>query len=192
MTAARMIIREPDCTAAVWRRQSDHGFKSCLETLAADRLPNDRVVLQLTVLPDASTPLCEIAGTPSGAERAEPIDDVANLAGLFADLMQARYVRLRLQAVRANACRKFHIDVITARLVCTYRKTGTQYGVSHDFADPECIMTVPTGTSIVLRGSLWPENPASGLVHRSPPIEGTGETRFVLVHDPVSEGDALL
>ncbi len=37
--------------------------------------------------------------------------------------------------------------------------------------------------------ALWPEQPASGLLHRSPPIEGTGETRLVLVLDGVMDLD---
>ncbi|MEW7008160.1 DUF1826 domain-containing protein [Lentilitoribacter sp. EG35] len=32
-----------------------------------------------------------------------------------------------------------------------------------------------------------PETPTSGLLHRSPPIDGTGETRLLLVLDPVSD-----
>ena len=59
--------------------------------------------------------------------------------------MQAAYVRLRLQAVTTNACRKFHLDAITGRLVCTYRGPGTQYGTSTAGEDPEHIRTVPTG-----------------------------------------------
>ncbi|ESQ13779.1 MAG: hypothetical protein N838_33160, partial [Thiohalocapsa sp. PB-PSB1] len=45
--------------------------------------------------------------------------------------------------------------------------------------------TVPTGAPILLRGTLWPEQPKSGLLHRSPPIEGSGETRLLLVLDPM-------
>lgn len=36
----------------------------------------------------------------------------------------------------------------------------------------------------LLRGTLWLGKPASGLLHRSPLIEGTGETQLVLVLDP--------
>lgn len=101
--------------------------------------------------------------------------------------MGAKWLRLRLDVVTTNACRKFHIDAVTARLVCTYRGTGTQYGVSVAGQEPHQIVTVPTGDPIVLRGTLWPETPTSGLQHRSPPIESTGETRLVLVLDPVDD-----
>ncbi|MEM7671620.1 MAG: DUF1826 domain-containing protein, partial [Pseudomonadota bacterium] len=74
---------------------------------------------------------------------------------------------------------------VTARLVCTYRGTGTQYGISPDGRDPQRVFTVPTGAPICLRGTEWPDDQTSGLLHRSPPIEGTGETRLVLVLDPI-------
>ena len=97
---------------------------------------------------------------------------------------------MRLDVITTNACRKFHIDNIVARLVCTYRGTGTQYGIVETRgAEPEQIWTVPTGAPIVMRGTKWPETPASGLRHRSPPIVGADgqptETRLVLVLDPV-------
>lgn len=124
---------------------------------------------------------------PAGPERNRLIDDIAALADIFAEIMRARWLRLRLDVVTTNACRRFHIDAVTARLVCTYRGTGTQYGISADGAEPSRIFTVPTGAPILLRGTLWPERPRSGLLHRSPPIEGSGETRLVLVLDPVDD-----
>lgn len=57
---------------------------------------------------------------------------------------------------------------------------------------PEHVHTVPTGAPVILRGTLWPETPEANLRHRSPPIEGSGETRLLLVidpiHDPEDEG----
>jgi len=40
-----------------------------------------------------------------------------------------------------------------------------------------------------MRGTLWPAKPATGLLHRSPPIEGSGETRLLLVLDPIYDPD---
>ena len=54
---------------------------------------------------------------------------------------------------------------------------------------PSQVFMVPTGAPILLRGTLWPTVPRSGLLHRSPPIEGTGETRLMLILDPVSDPD---
>ena len=143
------------------------------------------MVLRPEAVPDAASQICDVCGTPDCAERARLIDDVAALADIFAGLMDAPYLQLRFDVVTDNACRKFHIDAVKARLICTYRGTGTEYGIARDGAEPPRIITVPTGAPILLRGKLWPESPRSGLLHRSPPIEGTGETRLVLVLDPV-------
>ncbi len=120
-----------------------------------------------------------------GAERTWLENDISDLATRFAEMMRTPYLRLRLDAISTNACRKFHIDALYARLICTYRGTGTQYGFSTDGLDPTRVFTVATAAPMVMRGTLWPQTPPSGLLHRSPPIAGSGETRLVLVLDPV-------
>lgn len=115
------------------------------------------------------------------------VEDIAAMAYIFGSIMDTPYVRLRLDVINTNACRKFHIDRIKARLICTYRGTGTQYGASEFGDDPKCIFTTPTGSAILLRGSLWKASAVPKLLHRSPPIEGTGETRLVLVLDPIMD-----
>ncbi|MEL6620569.1 MAG: DUF1826 domain-containing protein [Pseudomonadota bacterium] len=182
---------KPGCAAAIWRRQPDHAFQDWIDSLDPATLPAGRVVVRPDTVKAAMADLCEAAGTPPCPERTYLISDIAALAHMFGTLMQSPYLRLRLQPVTNNACRRFHIDAITARLVCTYRGTGTQYGISTHGADPARVFSVATGAPILLRGTLWPQDPPSGLVHRSPPIEGTGETRLVLVLDPANsaEGD---
>ncbi|MFT5346951.1 MAG: hypothetical protein ACI95S_002704 [Dinoroseobacter sp.] len=179
------ILAKPGCATAIWQRQPLPDFQTWIDGLDPDILPLDRLILESQ---DVATVLSEICDTSSVVDRAHwqyLIKDIAELSYLFCDLMAAPYMRLRLEPITSNACRKFHIDAITARLVCTYRGTGTQFGISQDGAEPERIFTVPTGTPILLRGTLWPEQPRSGLLHRSPPIEGSGETRLVLVLDPI-------
>ncbi|MFG5382647.1 DUF1826 domain-containing protein [Yoonia sp. R2-816] len=176
---------QPGCAAAIWRRQPEPAFQKWIDTLDPSLLPQGRIVLPTNVVTSAVTALCDAAGTPDCTERDQLIGDVSALAEIFAELKNTPYLRLRLQAVTTNACRKFHIDAITARLVCTYRGPGTQYGISTDGQDPARVFSVATGAPILLRGTLWPEKPASGMLHRSPPIEGTGTTRLVLVLDAV-------
>lgn len=182
-------ILQPDCAAMVWTRKPLTDFQNWIDSLAPDQLPKARVILRPENVREAVSEVCDLCGTPDCTERALLIDDTAALAHIFAELMQAEYLQLRLDVIATNACRKFHIDAVTARLVCTYRGTGTQYGVPTEGAEPSHISTVPTGSPILLRGTLWPERPSTGLLHRSPPIEGTGETRLVLVLDPVTDPD---
>ena len=178
-------IRQPGCAAAIWQRSPLPGFQSWIDALAPENLPTARVALRPGQVRDAALHICDAAGTPDCAERETLIDDTAALAEIFAGLMRTPFLRLRFDVITNNACRKFHIDAVTARLVCTYRGTGTQYGISTDGAAPLRVFTVPTGAPILLRGTLWPGEPRSSLLHRSPPIEGTGETRLLLVLDPI-------
>lgn len=179
-------IHRPVCAAALWRRAPLPSFQAWLNGLAPEQLPKARLVLHPEKVRDAIATLTERHGMPNVPERQVLSDDAAALATIFAEVMQTPYLRVRMDVITGNACRKFHIDAVTARLVCTYRGTGTQYGIAPNGAEPAQMSTVPTGSPIILRGTLWPETPSSALRHRSTPIEGTGETRLVLVLDPVA------
>lgn len=178
-------ILQQGCSAAIWSRQLPQKVETWLDGLDPELLPRGRVVLQPGAVETVLGQLFDMSGFPAGPERDWLTKDIVFLAERFSQVMNVGYLRLRLDVVTTNACRKFHVDSVTARLVCTYRGTGTQYGFSRNGDDPEDVFTVPTGAPIQLRGTLWPVQPPSGLLHRSPPIEGTGETRLVLVLDPV-------
>ncbi|MEQ9693575.1 DUF1826 domain-containing protein [Shimia sp. SDUM112013] len=183
-------IAEPDCAAAVWQRDLMPAFQAWIDNLPPEHLPKARVILRPDAVESAMQQSCEIAGTPEGEERDQLVNDMSHLAQHFAKVIKAGWLRLRLDVVDTNACRKFHMDMIRARLVCTYRGTGTQYGVVQGDGDPTRITTIGAGSPMVMRGTLWPTEPDSGLRHRSPPIEGTGEVRLLLVLDPVEGPDA--
>lgn len=183
------VIRQPGCAAAIWRRRTLPAFQAWIDALDPSCLPQARVILRAEAVRDALRQVCDASGTADCPERAMLIDDIAAQADNFSALMSSPYLQLRLDVVTTNACRKFHIDAVTARLVCTYRGTGTQYGLG---PAPSRVLTVPTGAPILLRGTLWPEKPRTGVLHRSPPIEDTGETRLVLVIDAVDHPEDRL
>lgn len=178
-------ISHPDCAAAAWERSPPDGFSSWIDSLDDAQLPKVRTILRPEAVLHTVRDLCLRSQMPAGPQREWLIRDIAQLADMFSHVVPAPYLRMRLDVVKTNACRRFHIDAVTARLVCTYRGTGTQFGTSDGGAEPGRIFTVPTCSPIILRGTLWPESPKSGLLHRSPPIEGTGETRLMLVFDPM-------
>ncbi|MEO0670075.1 MAG: DUF1826 domain-containing protein [Pseudomonadota bacterium] len=186
---ALSVIHKPGCAAAIWRRQVAPDVQAWIDALAPDDLPAARLILPASAVPAAVQQLWGGAGQGACPAQVWLEQDIADLAARFAALMAAPYLRLRLDVMTTDACRRFHIDAIRARLICTYRGTGTQYGISTDGAEPARVFTVPTGAPMILRGTLWPEAPASGLLHRSPPIAGTGETRLVLVLDPVTDAE---
>ena len=168
---------------------NDFHIQEWIENLNFDDLPSARLILDPSKVHSTLNLLFDEAGTPDGTHRRWLIEDITQVTHFFADLMGSPFVRLRIDRVTTNACKKFHIDCILARLICTYRGTGTQYGLANAAGDPETIHTVPTGAAIVLRGKRWPSKAKLDLVHRSPPIQGTGQTRLVLVLDPISNLD---
>lgn len=167
------MATRPDCQA----------LTRLLATLPPEQLPETRQILRPDAIGPAVARLC--ARLPDCAERQVFIASITTLAEAFADALRAPWLRLRLEVVTGDACRKFHVDNVTVRLVCTYRGTGTQYGLAPRGEEPEVIHTVATGPPIVLRGRRWPTTPPSLLRHRSPPIAGTGEARLLLVLDPI-------
>ncbi|MEM7290773.1 MAG: DUF1826 domain-containing protein [Pseudomonadota bacterium] len=182
-------IHHPGCAAAIWQRSPLPKFQSWIDELEPDCLPKARVILSAGNVRSAVNQICDVCGTPDCPERQLLVDDASALAAIFGDIMPSSHLQLRLDVIKSNACRKFHIDAVTARLICTYRGSGTQYGISTNGAEPKRVFSVPTCSAMLLRGTLWPEEPKSGLLHRSPPIEGTGETRLLLVLDPVMDTD---
>lgn len=182
-------IRHESCAGLIWGRKPLATFQSWLDALPGTCLPKTRVVLRPDAVREAMHGVVDAAAMPECPERAMLVDDVAALSAIFAEVMQATNLRLRLDVVTGNACAKFHIDAVTARLVCTYRGTGTQYGFATRGGEPRQVFTVPTGAPILLRGTLWPTTPPPALLHRSPPIEGSGETRLMLVLDPIFDLD---
>jgi len=182
-------VSAPGVAGLVWLRHPPASFQSWIDALDPPTLPRARMILPATEVREAVAEACHSAGTPDGPERDWLVADIAALAETFAMTFSASWLRLRLDVVETDACRRFHIDRVSARLVCTYRGSGTQYGTSAT-RTPDVIHTVPTGSPFVMRGTLWPPVPDPQLLHRSPPIEGTGETRLMLALDPVSGPEA--
>ncbi len=127
---------------------------------------------------------CDLAGTPRGSMRDMLASDIAALAFIMAEVMQTPLLHVRLSVITTAACRRFHIDHVTARMLCTYRGAGTW------FAQPgqdTAALEMPTGSAAILRGTLWPGAEAAGLLHRSPPLAGTGQARLLLAIDPAAD-----
>ena len=178
-------IHHPGCAAVIWRRDMPATVGDTFAAMETDRLPCARIILRPDAVRETMAVLCDDTDAQDGDAMAWLVEDVAALADRFTALTGAPHLRLRLEIVTGDSCRKFHVDSVLARLICTYRGTGTQYGVSTDGAEPARVFTVPTGAPVLLRGTLWPGDAPSGLLHRSPPITGTGETRLLLVLDPI-------
>lgn len=153
---------------------------------AVDDISIVRPVEELaTSLPDELA----TAGYPTAIARLLAAD-VATLASALATIAGVSRVSIRLDVVETDACRRFHADYVTARLICTYVGPGTQWLTAADAAalgegatvDSLTVQSLATGDVGLFKGKTWA--PDAPIVHRSPPILTTGERRLLLVIDP--------
>jgi hypothetical protein len=172
--------------AALWERHLPAGFAAWLGALPAAHLPTLRANgAPSGLLPDLEQAAADL---PAGPWRDFLLADILDLAHRFARIAGSPTLRLRLEATDDDACRRFHVDRVRARLLCTYRGAGTE--LAHPAppgATPEPLERLLAGTVAVLRGTLWSAREATGLLHRSPPFGPGDTTRLLLVLDP---GDA--
>jgi hypothetical protein len=178
---------------AVWRRAPATQWGAWLDELPTHALPACRLVLKPSGSFAALHAACDACGTPSGPARDALIADMADLAARFAASLRAQTVRLRLDVVTHNACRRWHRDCVPLRLICTYRGPGTRWvppafgrvALAHSDEDEvPCARDLQAGEVALFKGCGWPgHSHDGGIVHRSPRIEGTGLVRLVLVCD---------
>lgn len=108
------------------------------------------------------------------------VDDVIDLATRFAEMMNVDAVRVRIERVDSNACKKVHADYTDVRLITTYAGPGTDYAPIGD--EGCCLERVPTAWVGLFKGRTYAQD-HDPCLHRSPPIEGSGEKRLMVVID---------
>ena len=179
------VFSEKNYPAVIWSRQILPDVQSWIDQIDPTLLPNSRKVVHKSDIQETLEDVFNNARIPQSDQLDWLLKDITKLSKVFSNLMQVDFLRLRLDVVSTNSCRKFHVDSVTGRLICTYRGEGTQCGISRDENEPVDIFSVPTGSPVLLSGLLSSKENGLELLHRSPPIEGTGVKRFVLVFDPI-------
>ncbi len=180
--AVLATIRDADINLAVWGRQLLPGLAAEAQALLAQ----DGCILFDA---DVAT-LNDVIGHAFAEADWAPVPllaaDIAKLATQFASIMQESRVSIRLEIITGDACKKFHADYVTARLISSYAGPGTQWLSNADAADLAAgvpverldVRAVFAGEVALFKGRRWTDAP---IIHRSPPIAGTGQRRLVLV-----------
>lgn len=179
-------IHEPRVDLVLWQRRLPDALVEGLATLDTRQMPDGRFHVRLRDLRCGLEALCDASSTPHGPTRSLLIDDIVTLARHFADTMSIDTVDLRLEAITSDACWRFHRDCVSARLLTTYVGPATQWvgaecaeralAEQQSFAGP--IEQFPPHAVGIFKGSC--DGRGRGLVHRSPPIAGTGHSRLLL------------
>jgi Protein of unknown function (DUF1826) len=182
-------ICDPDINIAIWQRSPI----AVLESLDLTVLSDIRFTSPIGMLPDMLQREMVAAGYRSRIARHSLASDILSLANHFSIAMNLSKVEIRLEVISTNACHKYHADWVTARLITTYLGRGTQWisnedAMRHrDGAPVETLFhhSIKTCDVALFKGHVWSNNAPA--IHRSPPIDGSGEMRLILVINPGRE-----
>ena len=172
---------------ALWERRPPEAFRSWLDGLPAEQLPSLRGTVPVTRVRPVAAEACEAAGLPAGPHRDRLVADIAEMAEIFAEVLASPVLDIRLDVTTGQACPKWHVDMVRARLLCTLPGPGTAFGPARSDGTPASLHRVPTGWAGLFRGFLWPGRDVMGIVHRSPPAREGAAARLLLVLDPAED-----
>lgn len=186
-------VAEHDVALAIWHRPQTAGLAPWLDSLPAERLPEGHFIGPAACVPARLAALCDLVELADSTERRALINDIAGLARCFAARTGSRDVDLRLEAIAHDACWRFHRDHVGYRLNATYRGPGTQWPplehaaralkAQRRYRGP--LNEFPRFAAGLFKGVVRAGTEA--IVHRSPPVAGSGQTRLFLclneVHD---------
>ncbi len=189
-------IFDPEIQLAQWRRPAEPLIADWLGVHASDLGSGLRQTLTPGQQPD-------LGRLPGGARRAALTADIALLAEMLRELLDATSIGFRLEVVGKAMCPRLHVDRVGIRLLCTYRGPGTEWvedasvdrrflGAASGGQPDETsglllaghrIEAIPPFAVALLKGSLWQGNEGRGIVHRSPAVAAEQAPRVLLAMD---------
>lgn len=182
-------ITNTGTTLAIWRRELSDAL-----TVIANTISQRAVDIVTTLDPFCNEARPEFKRALSDLEEDQIellVEDVVYLSQSIANACQKKLVRIRLESVADDGCRRFHLDNVFMRLIVTYAGAGTQWvppafaaaarDQQEDYNGP--IHSIGTGDAAIFRGKKSGE--ADLIFHRSPPLKGGDSPRLVVVIDGV-------
>ena len=177
----------------IWRRALPVRFQAWIEEVDPSNLPELRVLVRPDDVGGAMETLLNECGMPTGNMRELLIGDIHDLVSRFAAITSSNFVDMRLERINHNSCWKFHRDNVEARLLTTYRGHATEWiqpphaehaiSQQKEYGGP--IEALQLNDVAIFKGSA--AGSGRGIVHRSPPIAGTGCSRLLLCLNQRSE-----
>jgi hypothetical protein len=189
-------IFDPEIQLAQWQRPAEAVVTDWLAAHVGDLGSGLRQTLAPGQQPD-------LGRLPAGAGRAALAADIALLAEILGELLDATTIGFRLEVLGKAMCPRLHVDRVGIRLLCAYRGPGTEWvedstvdrrflGAASGGQPDETsglllaghrIEAIPPFAVALLKGSLWQGNGGRGIVHRSPALADENVPRVLLAMD---------
>ncbi|MFN3840613.1 MAG: DUF1826 domain-containing protein [Cyclobacteriaceae bacterium] len=194
-------IKKPRYNLAIMSRKASGLLESAVQELMHSSFSGiDMVLEQPKNWPEAIVLLVGCKTTSNWIKLEPLVNDISMCCELFVTITGAQTVRLSLKVITTDACRKFHIDGYTYRLLCSYYGPGTEWVYNENvnrkylglgennqiIKDWSAIQRINTFDIAILKGELPHQRNGKGIVHRSPPIQHTNDKRLVLRIDYTS------
>ena len=175
------LIRGQGVELTIWERSLLPALEAWLVTLDLSAIGQIRFDLEPTGMRGSIMKNLISAGYPAGASLDLFADDIMMIVKTFVGVTDADLLDFRLEVVTTDACRKFHADYVSVRLITTYAGQATQW--IDGMPSPEIeVQQMRAGDVGLFKGRLAVAAPR--ILHRSPPIADTGERRLLLVLNP--------
>ncbi|GAN68767.1 DUF1826 domain-containing protein [Acetobacter orleanensis] len=176
--AAFHAISRPDCHIALAAR----GLGQALDNAARIYLENGPALILTAGTPSALRQ--ELTSLFTGATRVL-LEDALALVEHYCAATEMEAVRFRLERITHDSCRRFHVDHVVLRLLCTYVGPGVQWRLANA-GENAVVHQADAGTVALLKGGCYPGwQPEGAVQHRSPPLSSlpTPTTRLLLTVD---------
>lgn len=187
-------ITKPQVNLALWQRPIQQEISHEVAHLHGAQLLDVRRPSSLVSMDNDVCDLLQQQGVPP--ENFENLRaDLAQLAGFMYSVSQKPDFTFRLFTTDRDDCRRFHLDRTNLRMMCTYKGPGSEW-LTDPQVDRGALARGEPNEAIIRFGEpshfqpFWvgihrgdPLNVGEGLVHRSPPLEGSGQVRVLLCLD---------
>lgn len=170
-------IDDPGVLLAVWRRRD---ASARAPDLAIRHIGPGRALVDVSCRESAppwrwpTTLAADPAVQAASVEVVETFRRLGRARGLIE-------LSVRIEAIESRVCRRFHVDHVGVRLLCTLYGAGTEWlpeaaadrtqlgmGGGEVLRDPAAVQTLIAGDIAILKGHCHRADPGLGLIHRSP------------------------
>lgn len=170
-------IDEPGVLLAVWRR---HQARAQAADLQARHGGPGRALLTVSCR-ESVVRWCWPEALPTDPRVQFAAAEVIGVFRRLAGVRGLTSLPVRVEAIETRVCRRFHVDHVGLRLLCTLYGAGTEWlpeaaadrrqlgaGGGEVARDPAAVQALAPGDVALLKGHCHPRGGGLGLIHRSP------------------------